>query len=105
MLLLAPDLTFRLMFSNGSYGDIFPRISGVFMIGLSAIVIQIIRHRIEVLYTTTMAIRTFFLLCFILFFVETKDPFFLIVIGVTGDLASGSRPSVTCATALIPCPG
>jgi hypothetical protein len=44
-LLLVPDLTLRLLLSNGHYGEIFPRVAGMLMSGLGMTIAGIIRAR------------------------------------------------------------
>ena len=52
------------------------------LLGLATLVAQIIRLRLEVLYTTTLAIRVFFLVTFIFLFAISGDPFFLVVFAI-----------------------
>ncbi len=52
------------------------------LLGLATIVVQIIRHRLEVLYPTTLAIRGFFLVTLAALFAISGDPFFLVVFGI-----------------------
>src|SRR5262245_17862897 len=42
-LLIVPELTLRLLLSNGSYGDVLPRLVGVFMIALGGTVLEFVR--------------------------------------------------------------
>lgn len=44
--------------------------------------LQIIRHRLEVLYPTTLGVRFFFLAVISALYVETRDRLFLMVLGV-----------------------
>ena len=44
-LLVVPELTLRLLLSNGSYGDVMPRLVGVFMIALGGAVLEFVRAR------------------------------------------------------------
>ena len=81
-LFAAPRFALKLLGSNGEYGEVFPRVAGMIMLGLAAVVVQIIRHHLKVLYTTTLAIRTFFVISLIGLFVRTKDPFFLVLVGI-----------------------
>jgi thiol:disulfide interchange protein len=81
-LLLVPGLALTLLLSNGDYGDVFPRLAGMLLLGLAAIIIQIIRHRIEVLYPTTLVVRLFFLATFVTLFAISGDPFFLVVFAI-----------------------
>ena len=81
-LLLVPSFALKLLLSNGDYGDTFPRLAGMLLIGLAILVTQIIRHRIEVLYPTTLVVRLFFLIVFAYLFLSSSDPFFLVVFGI-----------------------
>jgi uncharacterized protein YjeT (DUF2065 family) len=84
LLVVAPDLVFKLLFATGQYGDAIPRLAGGLILALGVLVVQIIRHRVEVLYPTTVAVR--FLLLGVLgwLYARTSDPFFLAVAGVVG---------------------
>lgn len=44
-MMLAPDLALRLLFSNGDYGDIMPRLVGMFMLALGGLILQFIQAR------------------------------------------------------------
>lgn len=83
-LLLVPNFALSLLLSNqaSSYGDIFPRFVGMTLIGLDILVFQIVRLRIEQLYSTTLIVRIFFLVVLALLFVLSKDPFFLVVFAI-----------------------
>ena len=63
-LLFAPSLALKLMFSNGQYEEVLVRLAGVLTIGLGALVLQIIRLKIDALYFTTLGVRALFLLCY-----------------------------------------
>ena len=81
-LLLVPSFALKLLLSNGDYGDVFPRLAGMLLLGLAILVTQIIRHRVEVLYPTTLVVRLFFLVVFAYLFLSSDDPFFLVVFGI-----------------------
>jgi len=81
-LLLVPSFALDLLFSNGDYGDVFPRLAGMVLIGLAIMVGQIIRKRVEVMYTTTLVVRTVFLVGFLSLYAMSGDPFFLVVFGI-----------------------
>lgn len=83
-LLFAPQLSLKLLLSTGHYENTFVQFTGTFMIALSMVVAQIIRHRVEVLYPTTLFVRTFFIVVIVALFLETKDPLFLVVLAVVG---------------------
>ncbi|MEX0629546.1 MAG: hypothetical protein WEE67_03805 [Chloroflexota bacterium] len=81
-LFLVPSFALPLLLSNGDYGDVFPRLAGMVLIGLAILVGQIIRLRIEALYTTTLGVRVFFLFGLSFLFAISGDPFFLVVLGI-----------------------
>lgn len=91
-LLLVPTFALQLLLSNGEYGEVFPRLAGMLLLGLAALVTQIIRHRIEVLYPTTLVVRIFFLAVFAYLYAISSDPFFLVVFGIVaiGVILTGS---------------
>ena len=81
-LLLVPTFALQLLFSNGEYGEVFPRLAGMLLLGLAILVTQIIRHRVEVLYATTLVVRLFFLVVLGYLYLSSSDPFFLVVFGI-----------------------
>ena len=82
LLLLAPRLALRLLFSTGEYGETLPRLAGMLLIGLGVLVVQIIRYRLVALYPTTLAVRVFFCACFLAFYSMSGDPLFLVLFAV-----------------------
>lgn len=58
--------------------------TGAFMIALSMVVAQIIRHHVEVLYPTTLFVRTFFIVVIVALYLQTNDPLFLVVLTMVG---------------------
>jgi hypothetical protein len=48
------------------------------------LVVQIIRYRVADLYSTTIAVRVVFILGFILLYIRSKDPLFLVLLAVVG---------------------
>lgn len=83
-LVVAPDLVLKLLFSNRQYDDVFVRFSGVLMVGLGLMVIQMIRHQAEALYPGTLVVRAIIWVTVLGFYFSTRDPFFLVVLGVVG---------------------
>ena len=83
-LIAAPSLALTLLFSNGHYGDVMPRLLGVVLLALGVVVVQIIRHRVEALYTTTLAVRSVIMLVLAGLFVYSRDPLFISLIVVVG---------------------
>ena len=83
-LLVAPQLTLKLLFSNGHYGDIVPRMVGALALALGMIVVQIVRQRIDSLYPTLIVARVMLCSVWMALFFESRDPFFLLLFGVVG---------------------
>jgi hypothetical protein len=81
-LLLAPRQTLHWMLSDGHYGTVFPRLAGMLMSGLGMTVAGIIRAHAEVLYPATLGVRAYFLICLGTFYALTRDPFFLVLLGI-----------------------
>jgi len=81
-LLVVPTFALQLLLSNGHYGEVFPRLAGMLLLGLAALIVQIIRHRVEVLYPTTLVVRGFFLATFAYLYAISTDPFFLVVFAI-----------------------
>ena len=83
-LVLAPRLALHLLFSTGDYGEILPQLTGLLLLGLGILVVQIIRHRVAALYTTTLAVRLVFCVGFIWLYTRSRDPLFLALLVVVG---------------------
>jgi hypothetical protein len=84
VLLFFPAEGLKLLLSNGSYGDVFPRVAGMFLAGLGITVLGIILTRSEALYPVTLVVRTFFLTGFAAFYWLTRDPLFLVLLAIVG---------------------
>jgi uncharacterized protein YjeT (DUF2065 family) len=83
-LIFAPSLALALLFANGHYGDVMPRLLGVVLLALGIVIVQIIRHRLEVLYTTTLLVRAFIMLVLAGLLVYSGDPLFISLMVVVG---------------------
>jgi len=83
-LLLAPQLSLKILLSNGDYGDVFPRAAGLMILGLGLIVIQVIRLRQEQLYSTLWAIRLLFCIGWLGLYFYTRDPYFIVLFAIVG---------------------
>ena len=81
-LLFAPEGTLKILQSNGTYGDVFPRFAGMLMSGLGMTVFGIIRSRVSELYPATLVIRVYFLICIVVFYTMTHDPLFLVIFAI-----------------------
>jgi uncharacterized protein YjeT (DUF2065 family) len=83
-LLLVPDFATKLLLSNRTYDDIFTRLAGALLLALGVLIIQIVRHRVEALYQTTVVVRLGLLVVLAVLFVRSADPFFLVIFVVVG---------------------
>ena len=83
-LIATGQFAMRLLLSNGEYGDAPPRLLGLVLLALGILIVQIIRHRLEVLYPTTLVVRGLILVVLAGLFVSARDPFFLVLIGIVG---------------------
>ena len=83
-LVFAPSLALTLLFTNGHYGDVMPRLLGVVLFALGVVIVQIIRHRVEVLYTTTLLVRSVIVVVLAALFVYSHDPLFISLLVVVG---------------------
>jgi hypothetical protein len=81
-LALAPTWTLRMLGSNGHYDPVMVQFAAVFILGLAVLVIQTFRLGLDVLYPTLIAVRVGFCACYVALFADTRDPFFLVVLGV-----------------------
>jgi uncharacterized membrane protein YoaK (UPF0700 family) len=77
--LLAPQPALHALWSTGHYESAFVRFTGAFMIALACLVGQMIRHRLDVLYPTTVAVRVFFLIVIAALYGETRDRLFIAI--------------------------
>jgi len=83
-LLLAPALTLKLLFTSGHYPDPIVRLTGVVLFALGVFVLQTIRHRLAVLYPTTLIVRSVILVVLGGLYWMSGDPLFLVLVGVVG---------------------
>jgi uncharacterized membrane protein YccC len=54
------------------------------MFGLGVLIVQIIRFRLEMLYTTVIGVHVFFCISFLVFYGISQDPFVLVLLAVVG---------------------
>ena len=84
-LLAAPDVALKLLFTSGNYGDVMPRLAGMILLALGIFVLQAVRHRLEVLYTTALAVRGIVMLPVLLgLYLYSRDPLFISLLVVVG---------------------
>jgi len=78
-LLFAPELTLRLMLSNGNYGDVMPRLVGVFMAALGGAVLQFVWAHDYRYYRYTIVARIFIVVAMTVLYIKAQDPLFLVL--------------------------
>lgn len=83
-LMIAPRALLKLMLSTGDYGEAFPRFAGSLMLALAMVVLRLIQTRSDALYPTTIQIRALIAATICWLYADTRDPFFLVVLGVVG---------------------
>lgn len=91
LLLFVPEFATKLLLSNTTYNYAPFRLVGVLLFVLGIIIVQIIRYRLSVLYTTTLLARGLISATLLALFIGTGDPFFAVIlvvvligIGLTG---------------------
>ena len=80
LLLFAPAFTTQLLFSNQVYSEPALRLAGLVLLALGVFVIQLVRLHVEVMYTTTLIVRSLLSVGLLYLFVSTGNPFFAIVL-------------------------
>ena len=83
-LLFTPELFLKLTFANHAYPGAFVRFSGILMLGLAVVVMNIIRYGNRVLYRTTLMARIPMWICTLGLYLYTKETFFIVVLCVLG---------------------
>ncbi len=77
--LVAPDVALRLLLSNGAYGDIMPRVVGMFMLALGGFILQFVRARDYRYYVYAVVARSFIVLVLTALYFQARDPLFLVL--------------------------
>ena len=105
-LLAAPDTAMRLLGARDQYPAVLARFLGAFMLALAVVVVQIVRQRVESMYSATLMARTVLLTTIVGLYFESGDPLFLVLTGIVGlgmllttlsfisDRRSGSRTAM-----------
>lgn len=83
-LVVAPQLALKLLLPNGAYSDVMPQLLGLMMLALGVFVLQIVRKRAEALYLTALAVRIGMLPVLIWFYLASRDPLFVALLGIVG---------------------
>jgi hypothetical protein len=93
-LLVVPELTLRLLLSNGSYGDVMPRLVGVFMLALGGVVLQFVRARDYRYYRYAIIARIFIIVALTALYFKARDLLFLVLDAI---VLVGLLPSIYVA--------
>jgi len=80
LLVLVPTFATTLLLSNVTYDEPPLRLAGLVLIALGILIVQIIRHSVEALYTTTLAVRSVLSLGLLALLITTGNPFFGVVL-------------------------
>lgn len=94
-LLVAPAVALRLLLSTGSYGDVMPRVVGMFMLVLGGLILQFARARDYRYYTYTIVARVFIVLVLTGLYVTSGDPLFVVLPAI---VLIGLLPSIYVAS-------
>src|SRR5262245_60107812 len=78
-LLVVPELALRLLMSNGSYGDVMPRLVGVFMLALGGVIVQFVWAHDYRYYRYTIIARIFICVAMTALYFKSLDPLFLVL--------------------------
>ncbi len=80
LLLFVPEFATKLLFSNRTYDYAPFHLVGVLLLVVGILVVQIIRHRLTQLYTTTLVARALISATLLWLYLTTGDPFFAVVL-------------------------
>jgi uncharacterized protein YjeT (DUF2065 family) len=80
LLFFAPTFTTQLLLSNQTYDEPALRLAGLVLLALGVFIIQLVRHHVEVMYTTTLVVRSMLSFGLLYLFVSTGNPFFGVVL-------------------------
>jgi hypothetical protein len=84
VLLFAPQFTLKLLFANHEYRDAFVEFSGVLMIGLAIVVMNVIKYGNRIWYRVTLMARIPMWICTVGLYLRTREMFFVVVLCVLG---------------------
>src|SRR6476620_5490260 len=80
LLLFAPSFATKLLLSNHVYEEPPLRLAGLVLLALGILIVQIVRHHVEVMYTTTLVVRSVLSFGLLYLLLSTGDPFFGVVL-------------------------
>ena len=77
-----PDMTLKLFLSNGDYGNIMPRVAGIFMIALGGLIGTMTYNNDLRYYSYSVFIRTGLVAFFVWLFIISSDPLFIVILAI-----------------------
>jgi uncharacterized protein YjeT (DUF2065 family) len=80
LLLFVPEFATKLLLSNRTYDYAPFHLAGVLLLVIGILIVQIIRHRLQQLYATTLLARALISATLLWLFATTGDPFFAVVL-------------------------
>jgi len=92
--LVVPELTLRLLLSNGIYGDVMPRLVGTFMVALGGVILQFVWARDYRYYRYSIVARIFIVVALTVLYFKARDPLFLMLDAI---VLVGLLPSIYVA--------
>lgn len=92
--LVVPELTLRLLLSNGSYGDVMPRLVGTFMVALGGVILQFVWAHDYRYYRYSIVARSFIVVAMTALYLKSRDPLFLVLDAI---VLIGLLPSIYVA--------
>jgi hypothetical protein len=82
LLLFVPEWATKLLLSNRTYDYAPFHLAGVLLLVIGILIIQIIRHKLEMLYSTTLVARVLISATLLWLYLSTGDPFFAVILVV-----------------------
>jgi uncharacterized protein YjeT (DUF2065 family) len=82
LLVFVPESATKLLLSNHTYDYAPFRLAGVLLLVLGILIVQIIRHKLSMLYSTTLVARALISATLLWLFAMTGDPFFAVILVV-----------------------
>jgi hypothetical protein len=91
LLLFVPEFATKLLLSDRTYDYAPFHLAGVLLLVIGILIVQIIRYRLEPLYSTTLVARALISATLLWLFLNTGDPFFgvILVIVLVGVALTG----------------
>lgn len=74
-----PKFILELFFSTGEYGEIMPRVAGMFMMVLSYLIFRILKNNDWQYYLPTIQVRSGIVVFLFWLYYKSQDPLFLVL--------------------------